>query len=419
MKKLLISLGLLAALLPQAAMAAEPTYPVYLDGQGKIGDAIMRDETTYLPMRQILEALGSTVEWNAESNTVYATEADGTVLEMPLEGEFSTLHFSETSRSTFYTADKHLELNGRVYLPVRFIADIMAYEVAWSGAERAVHIDYPKVTHEAADGSVYTLNLLNGQMVLSQNGEEKVLGVLDVISRRGFSQGDIYSLDVTLTDAGNYLVSGGGIYHGALTNRLKLCGWMPKDGGESYTTYNISVLNDLPEVLLTDGQVWLPGEGFVLRINEATGECTEYDIADIYGEEYSTNSCYWTDGHYMLLGDGAEFDVYDIENGMLINMQEELVTPELVAEINAFLQETDPDHFAFGKYGGRSYLEQYWEWFGYTMALLVLDAVPYMEFVKAEDGVLHFDLICCYYHQTDGAISMERKVYPLTWDIPE
>ena len=419
MKKLLISLGLLAALLPQAAMAAEPTYPVYLDGQGKIGDAIVQDETTYLPLRQILEALGSTVEWDAESNTVYATEADGVVLEMPLDGEFSTMHFSDTSRSTFYTADKHLERNGRVYLPVRFIADIMAYEVVWSGTERAVHIDYPRITHKAADGSVYTLNLLNGQMNLAANGEEKVLGVLDVVSRRGFSQGDIYNFDVTLTEAGNYLVRGGGIYRGALTNSLKLQAWLPADGGEACTTYTLAVINDLPEVSLTDGEVWLPGEGYVLRINEATGECTEYDIADIYGEEDSANSCYWTDGRYLLLGDGAEFDVYDLATKKLTNMQEELVTPELVAEINTFLQETDPEHFAYGEYGGSSYLEQYWKWFGYTLALPVFDAVPYMEFVKAEDGVLHFDLICCYYQQTDKAISMERKVYPLTWELPE
>lgn len=395
------------------AMAAEPVYPVNLEDKGVIGAAIVENQVTYLPMRQLLESLGATVQWDQGSRTVTAVESDGVTLIFPLDGEYATMEYSETSSANFYGKD-HVERDGRIYLPVRFIADAYGYDVEWSATDRAVYITYPKVCTTGDDGASYIMNLLNGQLRrVDAEGNSRTLGNLTAVSRRGFSSGYISSINVRRTESGNYLVNGNGILSGALTNNLQMYAWLPDDGGEAYTTYTFSVLDQLPEIMTFGDKIYLPGRGEAICIDDAAGTVTKTDIAQIYkdnrGEEL-LYSLYWANERYMLFGNGTQFDVYDTVSRTLISMKEKLVTEDIKREVydkmvaTGFYQAADS--------------ERYWQMFGYTLGIPVGDFAPYMQFVGEEDGSLVFELLCTHYVKDEaGNIGMDKLRYTLSWRL--
>ncbi len=395
------------------AMAAEAVYPVYLEGTEQIGSAIVRNETTYLPMRQLLEAFGAEVNWDGASRTVTAVESDGVTLTYPLDGEYATMQYSESSSSNFYGGD-YVERDSRIYLPVRFIADAYAYEVEWSAADKAVYISYPKVCCTGDDGASYIMNLLNGQLTRwDADGSSKILGELSVVSRRGFISGRISSIYVSRTEGGNYLVNGGGLLSGALTNDLKMYAWLPKDGGESYITYTFSVFDQLPEIVTAGSKIYLPGRGEAICIDDATGTVTKCDITGIYkdkrGEEL-LYSLYWANERYLLFGDGTQFDVYDTVSKTLVSMKDKLVTEDIKREVY--------DKMVADSFYEPADSERYWQMFGYTLGIPAGDFAPYMQFVGEEDGNLVFELCCTHYVKDEsGAIGMDSLKYTLVWPI--
>lgn len=124
--------------------AAEPlVLPTFPDGAAAcpvvgtdgrvIAQARAVDGVTYLPMRTILEACGTIVDWDPDSRSIQARTPDhNTWLRIYLRDQYGELHRDgQTTALTefpiFYTeADT-------VYLPVRFIAEAFLYSVHWDG----------------------------------------------------------------------------------------------------------------------------------------------------------------------------------------------------------------------------------------------------------------------------------------------
>ncbi len=416
MKKTVLSIVLTAALALGIAMPvrAANDLPVFVEGQKVAEPAQVLNNTSYLPMRAIYEALGAKVDWDAKNQRVIATEPSGTWTEIPLKGDWMEVHYSASSSSQANLEGRRpFTKGGKVYLPVRLVSDAMGYEVDYN--KQRVAITSPKLTYKDGQGGVYMLNLLNGELKLSQNGGVKRLGEVAMPSNRGFHSAKLYDFKVEQTKNGNYLFSGGGVLYGALTNGLEVYAWLPKDGSRAVTVYSASVLDPLPKPCWVGDVLWLPGEGSTYAIDEKTNKITEYKAADIYGDEYY-GMCYWTDGRFMLMGDGADFDVYDIKTKELIDLQKVMLEPDIKAQVQTFMQQNSwgtktPEQF-----------EKLWQYFGNTMATLPGgDEAVYLRFVRAADNVLYFDLVVHYWDidENGGIAGGKDKTFHVTYTLPE
>lgn len=166
--KMILSILLLTALLFQ-----QNTYLVYADtGISVVVDGKklqfdqqpgMENGRVLVPMRAIFEALGYSVEWDGYYNSVSATMKSGdtkrevyvhvTQLCMSVyenqypQGALNTDSYSSpVSQISFYVPLDPIQspvknVNGRILLPTRAIAEALGCKVDWDGASRTVIID--------------------------------------------------------------------------------------------------------------------------------------------------------------------------------------------------------------------------------------------------------------------------------------
>lgn len=107
---------------------------VALDGQKLYFDQVPVSENgrVLVPLRAIFEALGATVDWNGETQTVTATKDDITV-SLTLDDTTATKNDETITLDVPAKA-----VNGRTLVPVRFIADSFGVDVQWDGKMQRV-----------------------------------------------------------------------------------------------------------------------------------------------------------------------------------------------------------------------------------------------------------------------------------------
>lgn len=94
----------------------------------------IRNDRTMLPIRFIVEALGGTVTWNADTQTVSIVKGD-TQIEIYIGQSFALVNGSPVELDApAYIA------NGRTYLPLRFVAENMGATVTWNGETQTITI---------------------------------------------------------------------------------------------------------------------------------------------------------------------------------------------------------------------------------------------------------------------------------------
>lgn len=153
MKKI-FTLILCAAMLLSAmpALSADAQIEIYIDGQQLVardesGSAvypIVRDGTTYLPVRAIGQAFGRSVSWEGSTNTVYVGEQG--VGTQPFSPEIKVVvdGVSVDPRDAGGNRVPIFAENGTTYLPVRAIGQAFGKEVEWDGANNRVLLTTPK-----------------------------------------------------------------------------------------------------------------------------------------------------------------------------------------------------------------------------------------------------------------------------------
>lgn len=409
-----------AVLLPQAALAApndiigQEKLQIAVEGVVQPAESLVINGRAYLPVRALFEALGTEVDWDGRA--VIATETDGTRIIVPLtddvEGNFAHVRYTEDGENWYQKSVGLAEQlpfvrDGRVYLPVRALAELMNYNVAYTkGADNQARVDIEaiRLDHTDEHGGVYQLNLSSNELTYTYGGSTGVLGVLDLKSLYNPSWYAPQKFTVEHTEGGNYLFKANGLGSGALTFDYKVSAWMSSGGGDAVTCYTSTILPvDLPEAMQVGDEVWLPENGKAVAVNENTGEVTEYLMSEIYGEASSAN-CYWTDGRLLLIGSGADFDIYDTETGKLTDLQAVLAEP-MKAQVNAFM-------LANSVLDEQYLNDHYWNAFG---NMLSADPCPAMTFDKFADDKLYFTLNCPYW---DKDIKWAKQTYPLVYELP-
>lgn len=107
---------------------------VTLDGHTVLLEeaAIIRS-VTYVPLRHFAELAGAdSVEWNAKTST--ATVKKGAFTLSVQNGAYYVV----ASGRYFYTGEQVLNINGRLFVPIRPMAKAFSMELEWDGATRTV-----------------------------------------------------------------------------------------------------------------------------------------------------------------------------------------------------------------------------------------------------------------------------------------
>ncbi len=110
-----------------------------IDPQGS--KPIIRNNRTLLPIRSLIEALGGTVEWNAEKREVTIT-LNGNTIVLTIGKNTALVNGIKTSIDPHNSNVVPIIINGRTYLPLRFIAEHLNCTVDWNPENREITIYY-------------------------------------------------------------------------------------------------------------------------------------------------------------------------------------------------------------------------------------------------------------------------------------
>jgi maltose-binding protein MalE len=136
MKKILpiiISLILIiSSVIP--ASSAQSKIKVTLDGKELKFDAdpFISSGRTMVPFRAIFEALGATVEWNADTDTVTGTKGELNII-LTINGSTASINGEVIELDSV-----PIVKNGRTFVPTRFVAENLGVRVYWNNASSTV-----------------------------------------------------------------------------------------------------------------------------------------------------------------------------------------------------------------------------------------------------------------------------------------
>ena len=121
---------------PQDRAYETSSVNVTLDGRSILdGDAVIINSVTYVPVRSFSELAGAdSVSWSQSART--ATVKKGSVSVSIPEGEY---YISANGRY-FYTVEKVLNLDGRLFVPIRPICNAFSIDVGWKADTRTAEL---------------------------------------------------------------------------------------------------------------------------------------------------------------------------------------------------------------------------------------------------------------------------------------
>ncbi|MBQ6554413.1 MAG: copper amine oxidase N-terminal domain-containing protein, partial [Firmicutes bacterium] len=147
-------------------------------GEERTLDAVpvIIDNRTFVPVRAVVEALGGTAGWDAETKTVLLDKND-IHIELTIGSKTALLNKGEEEMDT-----APVIIDGRTMLPLRFIAENFGFETAWDAETKTIGISQTNeiyesdeinynydIVHYGSDGNLY-ISADNSFKVLDENG---------------------------------------------------------------------------------------------------------------------------------------------------------------------------------------------------------------------------------------------------------
>lgn len=140
----LLSVSLLGASVSAAsedylphALRSRERIPIYVDGSPVLeGSAYLIDGITYVPLRAFCDSFGGrfSVSWNGVSHTASA-ESDTLTLKAQQDSYYIT-----ANERCFFTVGKILNIEGRIYVPIRPMAKAFCLDLTWNAESRSVSL---------------------------------------------------------------------------------------------------------------------------------------------------------------------------------------------------------------------------------------------------------------------------------------
>ncbi|KNY24896.1 extracellular solute-binding protein [Pseudobacteroides cellulosolvens] len=158
MKRLIsIAVSLILIFSSIAPSLAESEIKVALDGTTLAFDAdpFISNSRTMVPFRAIFEALGATVEWNADSNTVTGTKGELNIV-LTINSPQATVSGENVGLDTAPQVK-----NGRTFVPTRFVAENLGVRVYWNKASSTVVLLSDKIDTSLDNSYIEATNPTN------------------------------------------------------------------------------------------------------------------------------------------------------------------------------------------------------------------------------------------------------------------
>lgn len=111
--------------------------------QEGMGSIVEKDWRTFVPVRFALEYFGYQVSWVEKDRMVFGVNENGSMFVMQVGSNF--LFFKDKDNN-----EKKVEMDvspflnneeGRTYIPLRFLADVLGYQVGYDEATSTVTLD--------------------------------------------------------------------------------------------------------------------------------------------------------------------------------------------------------------------------------------------------------------------------------------
>ena len=93
--------------------------------------------TTLIPLRGLLEEMGSTVSWNAENETI---TIDQNKITMQIQDELVYVNDSHYGIVRYTLRVAPMIKDSRTFIPLRFVSEQLGYDVSWNGETREITI---------------------------------------------------------------------------------------------------------------------------------------------------------------------------------------------------------------------------------------------------------------------------------------
>lgn len=96
---------------------------------------VKTDATVFVPMRDIFETLGATVEWSSETKQIEAVKGEDSVrIKIGSDNAFVNNKVKELSAAPYIDS-------GTTMVPVRFVSEALGATVTWDNESQSVKID--------------------------------------------------------------------------------------------------------------------------------------------------------------------------------------------------------------------------------------------------------------------------------------
>ena len=148
-----------------------------------------------VPMRGIFEALGATVHWDGDTRTVTGTKGDISV-KLTIDSKITTVNNKKVELDVPATV-----IEGRTFVPARFISESLGANVEWDGERREAIITGEEIRIVVKES--ITIETPKGQEILyREDGTIRYVG--EVKDGEPHGQGTVYREDGTISYKGEF-----------------------------------------------------------------------------------------------------------------------------------------------------------------------------------------------------------------------
>ena len=142
MKKVLAAILVMMMVLSMMTVFADDA-TIVIDGKKAeipdgMGSVTLKDSRTFVPVRFVLEQFGYEVAWQEDDQLVFGRNTAGDIFIMQIDNPLLIFKGADSSSKTI-NMDVVPFINnneGRTYIPLRFLAEVLGYEANWDDATR-------------------------------------------------------------------------------------------------------------------------------------------------------------------------------------------------------------------------------------------------------------------------------------------